>query len=193
MHESAADALEKCADTLEDDRNFHAATVKSNTRITADGWYQDVRHFEFEFGDDIQYVDPPLANLSDLLRDNSYAPGDVAVIHPIASPIEIETFLNMMNWGNIADSPFEIERTMQGTSSIPSFSRDHIRLTITRSVTPRSPPAYNNIENLVYAPRRYQCRAQTFLLPIPSLFYNGRVGTREVGRTSFNGGRSKLL
>ena len=50
------------------------------------------------------------------MSDDSYAPGDVAVIHPIASPNEIETFLNMMNWGNIADGPFEIERAMQGMS-----------------------------------------------------------------------------
>jgi hypothetical protein len=57
MHESTTAMLEKCTDPLEDDKFFHTATVKSNGRITADGWYQDVRHLEFEFLDDIQYVD----------------------------------------------------------------------------------------------------------------------------------------
>ena len=55
---STADALKRCTDPLEEDTNFHFATVKSNTRITADGWYQDVRHFEFELGNDLQCVDP---------------------------------------------------------------------------------------------------------------------------------------
>lgn len=99
MNESTADALQKCVDPLEHDRTFRVATVKSNKRITANDWYQDVRHFEFQFGDHIHY-----------------APGDVAVIHPIASPSEVETFLNMMSWGNIADSPFEIDHTMQDQS-----------------------------------------------------------------------------
>lgn len=118
MNESTADALQKCVDPLEHDRTFRVATVKSNKRITANDWYQDVRHFEFQFGDHIQYADP-LQFFIIYLRDSSYAPGDVAVIHPIASPSEVETFLNMMSWGNIADSPFEIDHTMQGSSFIP--------------------------------------------------------------------------
>jgi sulfite reductase alpha subunit-like flavoprotein len=35
---------------------FYSATVKCNNRITAGDWYQDVRHFEFDFDDDIRHV-----------------------------------------------------------------------------------------------------------------------------------------
>jgi hypothetical protein len=35
---------------------FHHATVKCNTRITAEDWYQDVRHLEFAFDEEIQHV-----------------------------------------------------------------------------------------------------------------------------------------
>jgi len=135
MGESTPDALDKFVDPLEDDKTFHTAIVKSNRRITANDWYQDVRHLEFDFEDDIQYADRPCQVFLVYVRYDSYAPGDVAVIHPIASPSEVEAFLNAMNWGNIADRPFEIEHTMQGMSSIPPFPRDII-LTKTRSVTP---------------------------------------------------------
>jgi sulfite reductase alpha subunit-like flavoprotein len=32
----------------------HKATVLCNKRITAEGWFQDVRHFEFQFGTDLK-------------------------------------------------------------------------------------------------------------------------------------------
>jgi hypothetical protein len=70
IHESTADSLEKCVDPLEHDKTFHVAMVRSNGRITADDWYQDVRHFEFDFGEDIQYADPPIKGLPNLC-DNS--------------------------------------------------------------------------------------------------------------------------
>ena len=36
--------------------DYHLATVSANRRVTAEDWYQDVRHFEFEFDEDLQYV-----------------------------------------------------------------------------------------------------------------------------------------
>jgi len=45
-----------------------------------------------------------------------YSPGDVAVIHPVTSTDEVEIFLTAMNWGNFADSPLKIKRTMEGWS-----------------------------------------------------------------------------
>ena len=41
-------------DPLVADREYHTATVVVNRRITADGWYQDVRHFEFELAEDVE-------------------------------------------------------------------------------------------------------------------------------------------
>ncbi|KAF8654746.1 hypothetical protein AX16_003401 [Volvariella volvacea WC 439] len=83
-------------DPLLDDSAYHTGVVKQNQRISANDWNQDVRHFEFEFEDDIQY-----------------SPGDVAIIHPIASSLDVEGFLTTMGWGNIADEFLLVEQTMK--------------------------------------------------------------------------------
>ncbi|KAJ7721729.1 riboflavin synthase domain-like protein [Mycena maculata] len=79
--------------------HFYLATVKCNTRITAEDWYQDVRHLEFDFDDEIQF-----------------SPGDVAVVRPLALPSDVEAFLGCMDWLDIADGPFRIEPTMPDQS-----------------------------------------------------------------------------
>ncbi|KAH7912072.1 riboflavin synthase domain-like protein [Hygrophoropsis aurantiaca] len=76
------------------DPNFHEAIVKCNRRVTAEGWFQDVRHLEFKFEDAIEYN-----------------PGDVAVIHPVADSSEVDSFLITMGWANTADTPFRIEHS----------------------------------------------------------------------------------
>lgn len=43
-------------DPLDEDEQYHMAVVKCNRRITAEDWYQDVRHFEFSFKENIKYV-----------------------------------------------------------------------------------------------------------------------------------------
>jgi sulfite reductase alpha subunit-like flavoprotein len=43
-----------------------------------------------------------------------YEAGDVAIIHPEASDIDVESFLNSMGWANVADDPFTIEPRMTG-------------------------------------------------------------------------------
>ncbi|KAK7439064.1 NAPDH-dependent diflavin reductase [Stygiomarasmius scandens] len=84
---------------LNSDPAYHDATVKTNIRITAKDWYQDVRHLEFDFEDDIQY-----------------SPGDIAIIHPQTHPDDVEMFLSSMSWGNIADEPYLIERNYDDQS-----------------------------------------------------------------------------
>ena len=46
--------LEPSRDPLVADRQYHTAKLISNTRITAEGWNQDVRHFEFKLDEDVQ-------------------------------------------------------------------------------------------------------------------------------------------
>lgn len=43
-------------DPLVTDRQYHNAVLKCNRRLTATDWYQDVRHFEFELDENVQYV-----------------------------------------------------------------------------------------------------------------------------------------
>ncbi|KAG2064219.1 riboflavin synthase domain-like protein [Suillus decipiens] len=82
-------------DPLDEDTKFHTASVKFNRRINAEDWFQDERHFEFSFEDDIKYN-----------------PGDVVVIHPCAVASEVDSFLVTMGWANVADDFFTIEHTM---------------------------------------------------------------------------------
>ena len=42
-------------DPLSLDKQYHAATVRCNRRITSSDWYQDVRQIEFTFPDEIRY------------------------------------------------------------------------------------------------------------------------------------------
>lgn len=86
---------EKPITPFDTDQIYFDVTVRCNRRITAEDWFQDVRHFEL---------------VSD--RDISYNPGDVAVIHPIAMDSDVDSFLVMMGWANDADTPFSIAHTM---------------------------------------------------------------------------------
>jgi sulfite reductase alpha subunit-like flavoprotein len=54
LSEISGDAFKSCENPLATDNNYHTGTVKCNRRITTDDWNQDVRHFEFEFADNIQ-------------------------------------------------------------------------------------------------------------------------------------------
>lgn len=89
--------FDKVVDPLLEDKRYHQAWVKVNERITVQDWYQDVRHFEFDFQDDIQYD-----------------PGDVAVIHPIADNGDVESFLEIVHWSDKADVPLTIRRRVEG-------------------------------------------------------------------------------
>ncbi|KAF8207221.1 hypothetical protein K438DRAFT_1815910 [Mycena galopus ATCC 62051] len=95
---------------------FHSATVKCNNRITAEDWYQDVRHFEFDFNDEIRF-----------------SPGDVAVVRPVALSSDVQSFLDTMNWLDVADVPFRIKHTMTD-QSLPEHLPDVVtpRIVFTR-------------------------------------------------------------
>lgn len=84
-------------DPIVADPRYHQATVMTNRRITSSDWYQDVRHLEFDFQDDIKYE-----------------PGDVAVIHPIAESGDVQSLLELVQWSDKADTPFRIRRNVEG-------------------------------------------------------------------------------
>ncbi|EJT97200.1 riboflavin synthase domain-like protein [Dacryopinax primogenitus] len=67
----------------------HPANLLRIRRLTRSDWYQDVRHIEFEFHDDV-----------------SYSPGDIAVLHPENDPDEVQHFMERMGWADVADRPF---------------------------------------------------------------------------------------
>ncbi|KAH6904457.1 hypothetical protein BKA70DRAFT_1296764 [Coprinopsis sp. MPI-PUGE-AT-0042] len=106
LESTAEDELKKTADSFTVDSRYYEATVKTNRRLTAEGWSQDVRHFEFEYEDEVRYE-----------------PGDVAVIHPVASQADVDSFLEVMDWTRIADEPVKIIPQMSD-QSLPSHLPD---------------------------------------------------------------------
>ena len=44
------------SETEVDQDEYWTATLTKNERITSKDWFQDVRHFEFDFDEDIQYA-----------------------------------------------------------------------------------------------------------------------------------------
>ena len=117
MLDASVNELESVQDPLVADQRYHRAVVNCNQRITADDWFQDVRHIEFKFQDNLQCVQVtswvwcPVA--TSVFR---YEPGDVAVIHPQAASVDVESFLSSIGWGNIADDPLTIEPRFSGIS-----------------------------------------------------------------------------
>ncbi|CAJ0860229.1 7451_t:CDS:10 [Entrophospora sp. SA101] len=59
-------------------------------RGEANDHFQDVRHIELEVND----------------SELKYQPGDVVIIHPKNSVKEVDEFIKMMDWSDIADDPF---------------------------------------------------------------------------------------
>jgi sulfite reductase alpha subunit-like flavoprotein len=91
--------LANTEDPMDNDSRYHQAKVSINERMTAQDWYQDVRHFEFDF------------EVEDAVK---YEPGDVAVIHPIAEADDVQSFLDLMKWSDRADAPLAIRRNVTG-------------------------------------------------------------------------------
>ena len=75
--------------------------LKQNKRITATGHWQDVRHIILEC------QNPTL----------SYEPGDIAVLYPSNPPEDVEAFLDILHWTEIADEPLSITHAL--TSAPP--------------------------------------------------------------------------
>lgn len=74
-----------------------------------------------------------------------YDPGDVAVIHPIASFTDVETFLGVMGWEDIADVPFALEQKMFGAFFIATYN--YLLIWSRRPITSLASTEDNNIKN----------------------------------------------
>ena len=85
-----------------------------------------------------------------------YDPGDVAVIHPYASADEVDSFLKLQDWDDIADDAFDIERIMAGAHI---FLSQRVVLMIYRPVIARPLADYNNSQNTLQAFLGHQRRS----------------------------------
>ncbi|GHJ86425.1 hypothetical protein NliqN6_2827 [Naganishia liquefaciens] len=76
-------------------------TLKTNKRVTAEGWFQDVREIDLN-------LEPPVA----------YDPGSICSLKPQSSEEEIQTFLSLNGLEDAADQPFVI-RPLNPDQPIP--------------------------------------------------------------------------
>jgi len=54
LHPASQATLDEQQDPLNVDVEYYEGIVKVNERMTTEDWYQDVRHLEIDFQDDIQ-------------------------------------------------------------------------------------------------------------------------------------------
>lgn len=116
MTDADATTLAVCVDPLDNDPQHHIATVSCNRRITAEDWFQDVRHFELDFDEDVRCVRLARLQHIQLTHRASYEPGDVVIVRPEAQPSDVEAFLVSAGFHNTADDPITITRTLRGNS-----------------------------------------------------------------------------
>ena len=55
-------------DPLSSNKQYHTAKLRCNRRITSPDWYQDVRHIEFSFDDEIRYDSSPHPSSVEVIR-----------------------------------------------------------------------------------------------------------------------------
>jgi sulfite reductase alpha subunit-like flavoprotein len=74
--------------------NGITATLNANSRLTPADHWQDVRHLTFT-----------------LSEPRSYGPGDVVTIYPKNFPVDVDQFIQLMEWTSIADDTLKFTPT----------------------------------------------------------------------------------
>jgi sulfite reductase alpha subunit-like flavoprotein len=102
--------------------NSLAATITSNARITPKTHWQDVRHLK---------LSTP--------SSHPYVPGSTLTIYPKNFPVDVNEFLNIMNWTPIADVPLQFIPTnpssTSGTLPIPYLKSVDTTITLRNLLT----------------------------------------------------------
>ncbi|KAI7213560.1 riboflavin synthase domain-like protein [Hortaea werneckii] len=80
----------------------YTADILRNDRITAPDHFQDVRVLDLR-----------------LKQPYSYNPGAVAVVYPKNFPHDVQEFIDLMSWQDVADRPIKLIRTAEDTPGTP--------------------------------------------------------------------------
>lgn len=79
-------------------RDAYAADIASNERVTSPDHFQDVRLLDLR-----------------LNRNYSYGPGAVAVVYPKNFPADVDEFIKLMKWQDVADQKLDLIETSPAT------------------------------------------------------------------------------
>ncbi|KAI6857677.1 riboflavin synthase domain-like protein [Hortaea werneckii] len=83
-------------------KTSYTAEILGNDRITAPDHFQDVRVLDLR-----------------LQQPYSYNPGAVAVVYPKNFPQDVQEFIDLMSWQDVADQPINLIRTAEDTPGTP--------------------------------------------------------------------------
>ncbi|KAK8846562.1 NADPH-dependent diflavin oxidoreductase 1 [Kwoniella newhampshirensis] len=105
------------------------ATLGKNTRVTKEGWWQDVRGIEIEFEDP---------------ETMPYLPGSICSLQPQSSTEDVDAFLEMSGLEDQADIPMTIEAILEEQPLAPhlppSSAQTTLRLLLTNHLDIRASP-----------------------------------------------------
>lgn len=97
-------------------KDTYLADIVANERITSVDHFQDVRLLDLR-----------------LDRNYSYGPGAVAVIYPKNFPADVDEFIKLMHWGQIADQPLDLIATSPVTAGKIAAMSPLKRLPLTKT------------------------------------------------------------
>ncbi|KAI0489870.1 riboflavin synthase domain-like protein [Xylaria cf. heliscus] len=109
LEDSAGQAEESAPAALLPIPESLVCKVEGNIRLTPSSHWQDVRKLSLRFYP--QYGGSGGSRDTDDNDDNDDSvvvfPGDVAVVYPKNFPRDVQTLIDLMNWGEVADKPFQ--------------------------------------------------------------------------------------
>lgn len=117
-------------------KDSYLADLVANDRVTAADHFQDVRLLDFR-----------------LDRHYDYSPGAVAVVFPKNFPSDVDEFIKLMRWEEVADLPLDVvqTRTDTGSQTVAPSPLRHLNLSA-RSTTMRW--LLENVIDIMSIPRR---------------------------------------
>jgi sulfite reductase alpha subunit-like flavoprotein len=87
-------------------KDSYTASLVANDRVTSADHFQDVRLLDLR-----------------LDRSYSYYPGAVAVVYPKNFPVDVNEFIKLMHWEDVADKPMNVISTRANITAEASRSR----------------------------------------------------------------------
>ncbi|KAL1643951.1 NAPDH-dependent diflavin reductase [Diplodia intermedia] len=97
------------------------AEVVSNTRVTSEDHWQDVRQIDIKFPRQIPRADAK-GNAIKKPRA-SYSPGDIFEIYPKNFPSDVQDFIDLQDYGSLAHAPLDLQYDWEQFDSNPP--REH--------------------------------------------------------------------
>ncbi|SMY22640.1 unnamed protein product [Zymoseptoria tritici ST99CH_1A5] len=127
----------------------YTASIASNERLTSPDHFQDVRLLDLR-----------------IPREIFYGPGAVGVVYPKNFPSDVDTFIDLMGWTSIADTPLRLISAIQSSATTLSTPSPLRNFDLASSTSPHLTIRYllTNILDIMSVPRRTFFASLSYLL-----------------------------